>query len=374
MRICVSESLQFGEERLTVKCLIEVLLVEDCETDAQLLVRALRRGNYSPIVQRVETREAFLAALKSQVWDAVICDYLLPQFSGPEALGLFREGGYDLPFIVVSGIFGEEKAVSMMRAGASDYILKGDLSRLVPALDRELEAAQERRLRRRAEGAMQYLAAIVESSEDAIYGKDLDSVIASWNPAAERLFGYSAEEIIGRSTVDLFPLSRRDEMLDIIATIRRGEMASFSDTERLHKNGQIIAVSVTISPIRNTAGEIIGASTIARDLRRQKQAEQEQRQLNQRLWEAARELKALSGMLPICASCKRIRDDRGYWEQVESYISRHSDIIFSHSLCPECAVEYERNLASAVGLNETELAPSDDAVANGKPEQNFKEA
>jgi len=324
-------------------CLIEILIVEDSESDALLLLEELKQRNYTPLCQRVQTQDEFLAALKNRVWDAVICDYVLPQFSGPEALKLFRDQGLDIPFIMVSGVFGEEKAVSMMKSGANDYILKANLSRLVPALERELEAAQERRLRKRAEGAMQYLAAIVESTEDAIYGKDLDSMIASWNPAAERLFGYSSEEIIGRSTILLFPLNRRDELLDIVASIRRGETVSIPDTERLHKDGQIIPVSVTISPIKNTQGEIIGASSIARDLRPQKQAEQERRQLSRRLFVATKELRTLSGMLPICASCKRIRDDQGYWEQVETYITKHSEVVFSHSLCPECAVEYERN-------------------------------
>jgi sigma-B regulation protein RsbU (phosphoserine phosphatase) len=333
---------ELGKEKFIVDCLIEVLLVEDSESDALLLLEELKRRSYAPICQRVQTADDFLAALKNRAWDAVICDYALPQFGGPEALKLFRALGLDTPFIVVSGVFGEEKAVSMMQAGANDYILKADLSRLVPALERELEAAQERRRRRRAEGAMQYLAAIVESSEDAIYGKDLDSMIASWNPAAERLFGYSAEEIIGRSTVTLFPLNRRDELLDIVASIRRGETVSLSDTERLHQNGQVVPVSVTTSPIKNTQGEIIGASSIVRDIRRQKQAQQDRRQLSQRLSAAAKEVRMLTGMLPICASCKRIRDDHGYWEQVETYLSKHSEIIFSHSFCPECAVAYER--------------------------------
>ena len=156
------------------------------------------------------------------------------------------------------------------------------------------------------------------------------------------MFGYRAEEILGRSTVDLFPLRRRDELLDIIASIRRGDTVSVPDTERLDKSGKVIPVSVTISPIRNATGEVIGASSIARDLRRQKQGEQERRQLNLRLEDAASEVSALSSMLPICASCKRIRDDKGYWEQLETYISRRSEIVFSHSLCPECAREYER--------------------------------
>lgn len=325
-------------------CLIEILMVEDSENDALLLLEELKRRNYTPLCQRVETAEEFLASLKKRTWDAVICDYTLPRFSGVEALKLFREREVDTPFIVVSGVFGEEKAVEMMKAGASDYILKSNLSRLVPALEREIEAARERRLRKRAEGAMQYLAAIVESSEDAIYGMTLDSMIASWNPGAERLFGYSAEEIMGRSTVTLFPLNRRDELLDILSSIRRGETVSLPDTERLHKNGRTAPVSVTISPIRNAEGEIMGASCIARDIRQLKQGEQERHRLHQQLFAAVDEVRQLSGMLPICASCKRIRDDKGYWEQVETYISKHSEVIFSHSLCPECAAEYEQQL------------------------------
>lgn len=325
-------------------CLIEILMVEDSEDDALLLLEELKRRNYTPLCQRVQTEEEFLAALKKRTWDAVICDYVLPQFNGVEALKLFRERGLDIPFMVVSGVFGEEKAVEIMKAGASDYILKSNLSRLVPALEREMEAAREKRLRKRAEGAMQYLAAIVESSEDAIYGTTLDSMIASWNPAAERLFGYSAEEIIGRSTVALFPLNRRDELLDILSSIRRGETVTIPDTERLHKDGRVVPVSVTISPIKSAQGEIIGASCIARDIRKLKQAEQEHHRLHQQLFAVTDEVRTLSGMLPICASCKRIRDDKGYWEQVETYLSKHAEIIFSHSLCPECAEVYEQQL------------------------------
>ena len=160
---------------------------------------------------------------------------------------------------------------------------------------------------------MQYLAAIVESSEEAIYGKNLDSLIVSWNPAAERLFGYSAEEIIGRSTLILFPLHRRDEQPGILASIRRGETVGIRETERLHKSGRIFPVSVTLSPIRNATGEIIGASAIARDISQQKQAEferqaavAERQQLITELQEALKHVKTLQGLLPVCAFCHKI--------------------------------------------------------------------
>jgi PAS domain S-box-containing protein len=321
---------------------MQLLIVEDSADDAKLFLAELERKGHAPAHQRVESKADFLAALQQRPWDAVISDYVLPQFSGPEALHLLRQQGGDTPFIMVSGIYGEEEAVTMMKAGANDYIMKGNLSRLVPALERELEAAQDRHRRKRAEGAMQFLAAIVESSEDAIYGKNLDSLIVSWNPAAERLFGYSAEEIIGRSTVALFPQSRRDEMLDILAGIRRGDLVGGQETERLHKSGRIIPVSVTVSPVRNAAGEIIGASSIARDISQQKQAEYERQQLIEELTAAAKQVKTLTGLLPICATCKRIRDDKGYWQQVETYITKRSGVIFSHGICPACVEAYER--------------------------------
>ncbi len=318
-----------------------LLMVEDSADDAALLLSELKRHGLTPTHRRVESRADFLSALQERAWDAVVSDYVLPQFSGPEALHLLRQKGLDTPFIMVSGIYGEEEAVAVMKSGANDYIMKGNLSRLAPALKRELEAAQDRHRRKRAEGAMQFLAAIVEWSDDAIYGKNLDSLIVSLNPAAERLFGHSAEDIVGRSAALLFPKNRRDEMLDILSGVRRGDVVGVRETERLHKNGRIIPVSVTISPVKDSAGEIIGASAITRDITQQKQAEFERQQLIQRYVNASQQVRTLSGLLPICATCKRVRDDRGYWEQVESYISKHSEITFTHSICPECAAEYE---------------------------------
>jgi PAS domain S-box-containing protein len=321
---------------------MQLLIVEDSAADATLLLAELERKGIAPAYRRVESKPDFLAALKHSAWDAVISDYVLPQFSGPEALRLLRQQGLDTPFIMVSGIYGEEAAVAMMKAGANDYLMKGNLARLSPTLEREVEAARDRHRRKRAEGAMQFLAAIIESSVDAIYGKNLDSVIVSWNPAAERLFGYSAEEIIGRSTGLLFPQHRREEMLEILAGVRRGDIVGVQETERLHKSGRIIPVSVTVSPIKNGAGEIIGASSIARDISRQKQAEFERQQLIQSLMNASKQVRTLTGLLPICATCKRIRDDKGYWQQVETYLAKHSEITFSHSICPACAEDYER--------------------------------
>jgi signal transduction histidine kinase len=133
---------------------LRLLLVEDSEDDALHLLRALRKGGYAPLTERVETPEDMTAALQRGQWDIIISDYVLPRFSGLAALDILRQSGLDLPFIVVSGKIGEEVAVGAMKAGAHDYILKGSLARLAPAVERELREAEVRRKRRRAEEAL----------------------------------------------------------------------------------------------------------------------------------------------------------------------------------------------------------------------------
>ena len=149
--------------------------------------------------------------------------------------------------------------------------------------------------RRRAEDTRARLAAIVESSEDAIIGKTLEGIITNWNQGAERLYGYRAEDVLGRSLALLGPPHRPDELPEILARLARGETIARYETERLHCNGQVIPVSLTISPIRDPSGTIIGAATIARDITAQKQAVAEverRRQETELLAEIAQSLNA----------------------------------------------------------------------------------
>ena len=127
--------------------------------------------------------------------------------------------------------------------------------------------------RKQAELALSRLAAIVEFSDDAIIGKDLKGIITSWNNGAEKIFGYSAREMVGTSIMRLIPSARRDEENQILARIRRGEGMRHFDTLRRTKDGRLINVSVTISPIKDAAGKVVGASKVARDISERKQAE-----------------------------------------------------------------------------------------------------
>ena len=137
---------------------LRLLLIEDSEDDAALVVRTLTRGGYDVMCERVETAHALQQALAARSWDLAIADYTMPHFSGTAALGLLRAIDADLPFIFVSGTIGEDAAVVAMKTGAHDYIMKGHLKRLVPAVDRELREAAVRRDRRRVEQRLQHLA------------------------------------------------------------------------------------------------------------------------------------------------------------------------------------------------------------------------
>lgn len=185
-----------------------------------------------------------------------------------------------------------------------------------------------------------HLAAIVESAEDAIISKNLDGIVQSWNPGAERMFGYSAEEMIGQPILRLLPKGNEDEELTILARLRAGERLSNFQTVRRHKDGHLVPVSLTISPVRDQEGKIIGASKIARDVTAERESMIAQNALIERLQKALAEIKTLRGLLPICMHCKKIRDDQGFWQQMEIYFHAHTNVEFSHGLCPECVVKH----------------------------------
>lgn len=320
-----------------MKGTMRILFVEDSEDEAALAVDQLRCYGFDPVFERVETADAMRTALQRKIWDIVICDYSMPRFNGRAALEIFNAAHLDIPFICLSGSLGEERAVEMMRAGAHDYIIKANMSRLAPSVARELQAARNRRDYHRMQKAAAHLAALVESSDDAIISKTLSGVILSWNKAAEHIYGYSADEMIGQSISVLLPPGRISEFADVMEKIRSGQHVVRFDTERLRKDGTLVPVSVTISPIRGPDGEIIAASSIASNISQRQHDEAVRLKLIAELTDALAQAKTLRSLLPICASCKKIRDDHGYWQKLEVYFQEHQHIDFSHGLCPDCA-------------------------------------
>ena len=160
-----------------------------------------------------------------------------------------------------------------------DGTLGWTVSRAVPLFDNQgniiewFGAATDVSARKQAEEAQRRLAVIVKCSDDAIISKDLNGIVTSWNPAAEKLFGYTEREMIGRPITAIIPPELQHDEQDILAAIGRGHTIDHFDTIRLTKSGERIQVSVTISPVRDEAGKVVGAAKIARDITRQKQAE-----------------------------------------------------------------------------------------------------
>ncbi len=189
-----------ADQQLTSKHL-GVLLVEDNDDDAFLLERHFRRAGYDPQITRVETAADMsnaLAALAGRC-DVILCDYSLPSFSAPEALHLLKRTPYDVPFIVLSGAVTEETAVAAMRAGAHDYVSKQNLARLVPAIEREIKEAEERRRKRSVEHALRIseerFHRLVEGMPLALLISDMNGLVIYANQGLERLLGYSRQQV-----------------------------------------------------------------------------------------------------------------------------------------------------------------------------------
>ncbi len=187
---------------------LKVLLIEDSEDDAFLLLKELERGGYAVECERVQTGAAMKKALAGREWDIVISDYRMPRFSAPLALNTLKESGLDLPFIIVSGKIAEDMLVDAMRAGANDYFMKGNLSRLIPAVERELREAAERRIRRRAErsirqGKMEWEAAF-DTISDLVLLTDPYNTIIRCNKRVIDYFNATYSDILNRDITELF--------------------------------------------------------------------------------------------------------------------------------------------------------------------------
>lgn len=245
---------------------LRILIVEDSEEDMLLLLMELRRSGYEPDFERVETRESMKEALERREWDVVISDYVMPKFTGLEALAALKESGLDLPFIIVSGNIGEDIAVDAMKAGAHDYILKGNLKRLIPAVEREFRDAESRRARKRVEEERTRLAAAVESAVDAVVITDPRGFIRYVNPAFEKITGYSREDIDGRplsllnsgTHAEPFPLGMQEAMK------REGGWTGRLTGKR--KDGLLYEEECTYAPIKAASGEIVNYVFIKRDI------------------------------------------------------------------------------------------------------------
>jgi PAS domain S-box-containing protein len=275
---------------------LRVLIVEDSEDDATLLARELTRGGLDVVVERVDSPDAMRGALERERWDLVIADYTMPRFSAPAALALLKERGLDLPFIIVSGTIGEEVAVNAMKAGAHDYFMKGNLARFVPAIQRELREAAERRRSAQVEAALErerdYSRLLLEGANALIVGLDPDGLITLFNHAAERTTGYRREDVRGRDWFALFaPRDRYPEAWTAFRRLTAGGEPTDIEHPIVTANGQERVVAWRTTAL-SAGKDITGSVWFGTDITDRKLAEQ-QRQALENLARRSEKLAAL---------------------------------------------------------------------------------
>jgi PAS domain S-box-containing protein len=250
----------------------KILIVDDSVNDADLMVRALRRGGHRLEFDRVDTADAMLTALAQRQWDIVIADYSMPRFNGIEALSLVKSANPDLPFILVSGAVGEEVAVQAMQAGAQDYILKGNLSRLPLAVERELREARARRARMRAEARYRSL---FERVPVGVFGTTPEGQIVEANPAFVEMLGFSdIEELkhfdLGSLWVQPGEFARRNALI-----ARAGVVHNFESQLR-RADGSVIWCSESIrAEYAGPGNQLAGFEGVAVDITSRKNLQQE---------------------------------------------------------------------------------------------------
>jgi PAS domain S-box-containing protein len=255
---------------------LRALIVEDREGETLQFERMLRHAGYDLAYERVDTAEAMDAALTRQPWDIVIAAYTLREFNGLAALTLIQERCLDLPFIMVSDRSGEEDAVAVMKAGAHDYITKLNLARLISAVERELQDAEVRLARKRAQEALQenylIMQAVFEGTSEAIFVKDLRGRYVMINSAGARIFGKSPEDVMGKADTELIAAElARQNMEHDRQVLTSGETQIYEEIGAAL--GETRTYLATKAPHRDHQGHIIGIIGIARDITERKQAE-----------------------------------------------------------------------------------------------------
>jgi diguanylate cyclase (GGDEF)-like protein/PAS domain S-box-containing protein len=245
---------------------LRVLLVEDSEDDAELIISELRRGGFSPVFQRVETLDSMRHALSVSPWDVILSDYDLYPYDALDTLATLQETNRDLPFIIVSGAVEAEQAMTALKSGAHDFLNKDSLARLVPAIERELREANERIQRRNAEERVRILSLAVEQSPVTVMITDRDGRIEYVNPKFVAVTGYQAAEAVGRKLdFTQLPTAGNNPLEGLWATMRegaewRGEFCN------LRKDGQLFWEIATVSPLTADDGAITHFVAVKEDI------------------------------------------------------------------------------------------------------------
>ncbi len=251
--------------------ILNILHLEDDPTDADLIRMIIEKGGLHAKLHRVETRREFEKELENDLYKLILADNSLPDFDGVSALKIARERKPDIPFIFVTGTLGEELAIESLKSGATDYVLKQKLARLVPSLTRALEEIDEREKRAKAEKNLSRLALVVQQATESIMITDLEGNIDYVNPAFESHTGYSLMDILGQNPRILKSGKQDDKFYkDLWDQISSGKtwVGTFINKR---KNGVLFYEDAVIFPIKDKKGKIINYAAVKRDITSEKE-------------------------------------------------------------------------------------------------------
>ncbi|MFC1592061.1 response regulator [Thermodesulfobacteriota bacterium] len=348
---------------------MNVLIIDDDQDSIELAKHLLAQEGYENIQAVSNAREA-LAAVRQAPPDLVLLDIVMPEMDGIVFCKTIKADSAtkDIPVIMISGSFQDSDTAlqSAFAAGAIDFIpkpIRGPeiLARVKSALslkqarDRlEQELSKRQLLAERLQAALEFMESFIETSLCAIVITDSNGCISRVNDAYLQMLGYEREEVIGKFMVEMTPgepgvyetvagaavelgeehFKKARTMVEVL--FEQGRVPRFEGFT-LRKDGRLILTDENNVLIYNDKREVIAAASILQDISERKHIETEREKLISDLQAALKKVKTLSGMLPICASCKKVRDDKGYWNQIESYLKDHSEAEFSHGICPDCA-------------------------------------
>ena len=268
----LGKELSMGHDHL--KNSLRVLILEDVPTDAELVEQELRSVGIEFVSARVDSQDSFSEALDRFAPEIILSDYSLPAFDGELALSMALEKAPGVPFIFVTGALGEERAIDLIKRGATDFVLKDRLSRLPLCVKRALDEVEEKRRRQQAEQECARLAAAVEQASESTTMVNSQLVIEYVNPAFELINGHPGEEVIGKSYSDLLGPPEDEGMRD---AFRQGQQWK-GRLSRKRKDGRVFELEVVISPVRNNSGKILNYLIMERDITQEVRLQQQLRQ------------------------------------------------------------------------------------------------
>jgi PAS domain S-box-containing protein len=305
---------------------IRLLLVEDSEDDAALILRELKRAACAIASERVDSVIGLRAALAGHEWDVITCDYVMPGFGAVEAIETIRAHDAIVPIIIVSGEVGEEVGGSVMRAGAQDYVSKHRLARLAPAIERELSETKSKRARLRMEHELresdQRYRKLVEQSHDIIWSVDASGRITSVNRATDRILGYAPEEILGRPFADIMGPGPGPQPLDVFPSSIDTDAPFEFIAQLMHRDGTRVDLRSSVTPLRDAAGSIVGYGGVAIDL-------SERLRIERALAESQDRLRAILDSSHLFFA---LVDREGYIMEFNSLATSFSDLLHAKSL------------------------------------------